>query len=85
MGGLHDEQVYRDFSRVSENDSERMSCTGDYANSVESNFPMKLHFLLQDVVKDGLDNVVSWQPHGRSFIVRKHEAFVKRMLPLYVC
>lgn len=49
-----------------------------------NSFPEKLHFMLSDVAKDGLDHIVSWQWHGRSFMVHDQEAFVKRMLPLYV-
>ena len=28
-------------------------------------FPVKLHYVLGEAQKDGLDHIVSWQPHGR--------------------
>lgn len=48
----------------------------------EQNFPVKLHYALEDMEKDGLGRIVSWMPHGRCFIVYKLDAFVKEVLPL---
>ena len=28
-------------------------------------FPVRLYYVLEEVQKDGLENIVSWQPHGR--------------------
>jgi hypothetical protein len=39
-------------------------------------FPLKLHAMLEAVEKEGLEHVVSWQPHGRCFVVRDAKAFV---------
>jgi HSF-type DNA-binding len=50
--------------------------------SAEQNFPVKLHYLLGDMEKDGLDHIVSWQTHGRSFTVHKPKDFAKLILPL---
>ena len=33
-------------------------------NGVES-FPVRLHYMINEVEKDGLSLVCSWQPHGR--------------------
>lgn len=46
-------------------------------------FPVKLHFVLEEVEKEGLSSVISWQPHGRCFLVREQERFVQEMLPLW--
>lgn len=45
-------------------------------------FPAKLHEMLQKVEADGYSNVVSWQPHGRCFVVHDPTAF-KTILPNY--
>jgi hypothetical protein len=45
-------------------------------------FPLKLHEMLQNVVQDGYAHIVSWQPHGRCFVVHKPELF-KQLLPKY--
>lgn len=89
---------YRDFAHVEEEDFQQSSESGgrmgvtqvgafssaNTTNGVknEQNFPVKLHFMLSDMESDGLDYIISWQPHGRAFMVHKQEAFVARVLPL---
>lgn len=51
-------------------------------NNSEQNFPVKLHYVLSDLSADGLDHIVSWQPHGRCFIVHKPEQFTEEILSL---
>jgi HSF-type DNA-binding len=46
-------------------------------------FPVKLHSLLEQVEADGVADVISWQPHGRSFVIRKPNEF-KALLPTYL-
>ena len=38
---------------------------------VATPFPWKLHEMLEDATKEGNEHIVSWQPHGYSFIVHK--------------
>lgn len=52
------------------------------ASQLEQSFPMKLHYMLADIAKDGLDHIVGWQVHGRCFVVRDQPLFVERALPL---
>lgn len=47
---------------------------------VQVPFPKKLYALLED---DLFKDVISWQPHGRSFLVRKPTEFVKNVMPKY--
>jgi hypothetical protein len=47
-----------------------------------SSFPLKLYDMLKDVEDQGLSHVVSWQSHGRAFIVHKPDQF-REMLPTY--
>ena len=46
-------------------------------------FPLRLHTLLSDVEVRGQTDIVSWQPHGRSFAVHKTDEFVRKLLPSY--
>jgi len=46
-------------------------------------FPFKLHQLLEDTEKNGHESIISWQPHGRSFVVHKPKEFVAEILPTY--
>jgi hypothetical protein len=47
-------------------------------------FPWKVHKMLDAVVEEGLEDVVSWQPHGRSFTVHKPKVFVEKIMSRYV-
>lgn len=49
---------------------------------VTTPFPLKLHDMLNATAAEGLEDVVSWQPHGRCFVVHKPKDFVL-MLPQY--
>jgi HSF-type DNA-binding len=46
-------------------------------------FPLKLHSLLDKIEADGLDHVISWQPHGRCFVVHDPKKFVDHVMPKY--
>ncbi len=46
-------------------------------------FPLKLHALLDTIEADGHADVISWQPHGRSFRVHKTKEFVDTIMPRY--
>jgi hypothetical protein len=46
-------------------------------------FPARLHEMLDKIEKDGHDDVVSWQPHGRCFLVHKQTEFADKIMPKY--
>lgn len=46
-------------------------------------FPVKLHEMLDRIEADGFAHVVSWQPHGRCFVVHKPKEFVNHVMPKY--
>jgi len=50
---------------------------------VISPFPIKLYEMLENVSKDNFHRIVSWQPHGRCFLVHKPKDFVDFVLPKY--
>lgn len=50
---------------------------------VSVSFPMKLHQMLEQIEKDGLAHIISWQPHGRCFVVHKPKQFVDEVLQQY--
>ncbi|CAB9496763.1 shock factor protein 4 [Seminavis robusta] len=64
---------------------------GDYAGNVsvlaltgghggDQSFPVRLHYMLNELEKDGLSHIVSWQPHGRCFLVHDQKKFVDLVL-----
>jgi hypothetical protein len=50
---------------------------------VTTPFPWKLHDMLDDRDKDGKHSVVTWQPHGRAFMVHKPKEFVDQIMHHY--
>jgi len=46
-------------------------------------FPEKLHYMLSQVDGEGVSHIVSWQPHGRCFIVHKPQQFVQDVMPRF--
>jgi hypothetical protein len=49
---------------------------------VTTPFPLKLHAMLESAQADGHEHIVSWQTHGRCFVVHKPKEFVE-LLPHY--
>jgi hypothetical protein len=66
------------FSLINEDDE----CSEDLQKS-ESVFPAKLHRMLENAEKDGLEHIVSWVQRGTAFKVHDTDEFVRRILPLY--
>jgi hypothetical protein len=81
---------YHDFANEGEKAEESMGdlqhteehTQAPSMNRGEQNFPVKLHYMLSELEKDGMDDIVSWQPHGRCFLVHKQQQFVEQVLPL---
>lgn len=46
-------------------------------------FPVKLHLMLSRVEEEGFGHIVSWQPHGRCFLVHKPKEFVDEIMPTF--
>ena len=39
-------------------------------SGTEQSFPMRLHYMLNDIQQDNLSHIVSWMPHGRCKLMR---------------
>lgn len=50
---------------------------------VTTPFPWKLHEMLDAMAHEGSHSVVTWQPHGRAFMVHKPKEFVEVIMPKY--
>jgi hypothetical protein len=46
-------------------------------------FPAQLHDNLSRIEEDGLARVVSWQPHGRCFVIHQPKEFCSVVMPAY--
>ena len=47
-------------------------------------FPWRLHNLLKAAAEEGMDDVVSWAPHGRAFTVHQPKRFAEGIMKRYV-
>jgi hypothetical protein len=50
---------------------------------VTTPFPWKLHDMLDDMARKEEHDVVTWQPHGRAFMVHKPKEFTNDIMPHY--
>ncbi|CAB9529617.1 shock factor protein [Seminavis robusta] len=75
------EVSYHDYSIISPPPS--LDLVPDNGRGTTQTFPRKLHYLLEyaRTSNDGLRNIVSWQPHGRCFVVHNNKEFVAQVLP----
>lgn len=49
---------------------------------VTTPFPIRLHQVLDKVEQqDGLADIISWQPHGRCFVIHQPKQFVQYVMP----
>lgn len=46
-------------------------------------FPEKLHRMLEEVKKDGKDDIISFFSHGRAFAVHDPDRFISEVMPKY--
>jgi hypothetical protein len=74
-----DNQPYRDFSDAIDAGDGGMASPSPH-QPADHNFPVKLHYVLSELEKDGLQDVASWAPHGRCFKVHQTEEFVESVL-----
>jgi len=56
---------------------------GPTRGGVQHPFPATLHKVLEDMEKNGHENIMSWMPHGRCFMVKEPKEFVKDYMPTY--
>ena len=47
-------------------------------------FPEKLHNMLCTIESEGSSDIISWQPHGRSFRIHDKERFAEAIMTRYV-
>ena len=71
---------YLDYGMIEPNDmgAADLPEKGGAANP----FPFKLHHMLDLAQNAGLSHVVSWQPHGRCFVIHDEAEFTEQIMPM---
>jgi hypothetical protein len=79
---VHD---YHDHSCDTDEDEdlEKQEASQRRRGGVSVSFPLKLHAVLDQVEADGLAHIISWQAHGRCFVIHKPKEFVDHVMPNY--
>jgi len=74
--------VYHDYSRTSLEEYMRAHPYQKPAREMRriKSFPRCLHDMLEDVATTHQEDVISWRPHGRAFIVHRPEVFEETIL-----
>lgn len=77
---------YKDYSNADINDIKReinvpQGKRKGPRGGVVVPFPVKLYKMLEGTQREGLEHVVSWQSHGRCFLVHEPDEFVADILP----
>ena len=82
-------EEYKDYSKVQEDDRKGVMHNTDselslpsilIRNSNKSCFASKLHYMLSELEKEGCDDIIGWQSHGRSFTIRDRKRFVESII-----
>ncbi|KAL3816940.1 hypothetical protein ACHAXA_009800 [Cyclostephanos tholiformis] len=71
---------YHDYGHTEQNLHRR---NNKHRGKVASSFPERLHTMLSEVEDSGLTDIISWQPHGRCFVLHKPKKFAADVMPLY--
>lgn len=74
------QHVYHDYLNETEDQAlhSREETRKAPRGGVTTPFPVKLHNLLES---NEWSDIISWQPHGRCFVIRKPEEFIKNVMP----
>lgn len=75
---------YRDFSRMPKEFAYQVVMKNVDARNrggKKSTFPKILFHLLECAEEQGYSDIVAWQPHGRSFVVKDKHRFASTILP----
>ena len=54
-----------------------------FSGIIQFSFPFKLHSILEEFAKQGLEDVCSWQPNGKGFKIHKSKEFAQHVMPKY--
>lgn len=66
---------------VSDDDDSRMKKSDSKSSKKKETFPQRLIDILND---PSLSDIVSWLPHGRSFVIIRPDKFTQQVLPKYL-
>lgn len=72
-----------DTANVDDSTDGRKESRAVFRGGVSVHFPERLFEMLEQVDLIGMAHVVSWQPHGRAFLVHRPQEFVAEVMPRF--
>ena len=76
------EHNYHDYSQVRPSDVEPDASKGS-RGGVHNPFPSVLHRMMEEADQQNFSEIISWQSHGRAFLIHEPKVFVSEVLPKY--
>lgn len=76
-------RIRREYVDHMGDDVEHYQLVKRKGHGVKVPFPVRLHQALDEIENDGHGDVISWQPHGRCFVVHKPNEFRQVIMPKY--
>jgi HSF-type DNA-binding len=74
---------YHDYGQLRPSQADLENTAKALRGGVHTPFPLILHRLMDDAQIKGFTDSISWQPHGRAFLIKDPKAFVADVLPNY--
>ena len=81
INGPHDAKKAPPTKKTKTNKPKRRRQNCNQLFDFTQSFPYKLYHMMQDVEYHGKEDIVCWNPDGRSFIVQDPKKFVSEILP----
>lgn len=73
---------YHDYSRTTLDEID-IDINAKSKGGVHNPFPTVLHSMVSEAEANGFSTIISWQPHGRAFLIHRPKEFVELVLPKY--
>lgn len=72
------------ISNINNDDEQVVAHRSRHTGGIAVTFPEKLFDMLNAAATVGFEHIISWQPHGRSFLIHYKNLFVETIMPRYV-
>jgi hypothetical protein len=72
------DRTYTDYGQL-----DKLAKLGLTSRFFSCTFPNLLYCLLENATDESYDDIISWQPHGRAFIIQDQRRFLETVMPRF--
>jgi hypothetical protein len=76
------EHDYHDYAEAKSTEMDLQSIKAS-RGGVHNPFPSVLHNMMEQAEVQDFRSIISWQPHGRAFLIHDAKAFLEQVLPMF--